>query len=107
MDEDLEFIPEAHDNENFLDFLHNKYNLGHQKRLEAFYLMNKNAKILNEKYGDNIDFDKLDKIQQQQLIELGIDQLAIYYINTLWELEQKIKYSLNCSQSNLSDLLFG
>lgn len=88
-------------------FLYRKYNIERQKLMDALYLIDKNAEIINKEYGDIIDFNKLDKTQQQRLIELGADTLATHYINTLRELEQRIKDSLSDSQSNLDDLLFG
>lgn len=105
----LQIIPISSDssNTNFLRFLQKKYGIGNKKELSAFFLMHENAEIIKKEYGKNIDFNRLNKTQQQRLIELGADTLAIYYINTLRELEQKIKDSLDDSQSNLDELLFG
>lgn len=94
-------------NVDFLYFLHDKYNIKHQKLFEALALMDENANTINEEYGDRIYFDKLNETQKQRLIELGADALAIYYMKTLRELEQRIKDSLDGSQNDLDDLLFG
>lgn len=92
---------------DFIIFLYRKYNIERQKLMDALNLIDKDAETINKEYGDIIDFNKLDKTQQQRLIELGADTLATHYINTLRELEQRIKDSLDGSQNDLDDLLFG
>lgn len=91
------------DNRNFIDFLHEKYDLNKKPALT----LKENLKILKEEYNDAIYFDYMDDYEQDRLIELNCDEIAIYYINTLRELEQQIKNSLSDSQNDLDELLFG
>lgn len=91
------------DNRNFIDFLHKKYDLNEKPALT----LKENLKILKEEYDDAIYFDYMDDYEQDRLIELNCDEIAIYYINTLRELEQQIKNSLSDSQNDLDELLFG
>lgn len=103
---DLRFFISLSDNNNFVHFLHRKYHLNETRRDQA-YAINDNQKIIKEMYGSFINLSSIDETTKQKLIELDCDKHAIYYINILRELEQKIKNSLNNSQSDLDDLLFG
>lgn len=103
----LKFMIAISENNNFIDFLCDKYKFGIKKIGDTFTLLNKHAKTLKEEFGQSINLNKMNDSQKERLIELGCDKLAVCYIDYLRELELEIKSSLNDSQNYLDDLLFG